>query len=270
MYQNVLLLLLQIIAMLLLAQNIRYLRNQLGYAQQRVADDLIITRSRYSKYEEGASEPPVELLLKISRYYNVSIDLLVSVDLRKYNLKEILEMPDNRILLPVKVDSLGENKIEIIPHKASMGYLTGYADPEYIENLQTISLPFLGSGKFRAFPLEGDSMPPHKDGSYFIGRYVESISNLKKGKGYMFITRSEGMSYKKLVTIESEHLTIDADNHFYHPYHIPLTDILEVWEYACIINTQEFTREDFNPDYTTVISMFQELKDELNKLKAIK
>lgn len=253
--------------MSILSENMRYLRGKLGHSQQKVADDLIITRPRYSKYEEGTSQPPIEILLKISRYFNVSIDLLVSVDLRKYNLKEILELPDNRILLPVKVDSFGDNKIEIVPHKATMGYLTGYADPEYIENLQTISLPFLGRGKFRAFPLEGDSMPPHKDGSYFIGKYVESINNLKTGKGYMFITRSEGMSYKKLLGIEPEYLRIEADNHFYQPYDIPLTDILELWEHACVINTQEFSKEDFNPDYTAIISMLAELKSEVGSLK---
>lgn len=66
-----------------LSENIRYLRSKLGYSQQKVADDLIITRGRYAKYEDGATEPPIEILVKISRYYHVSIDLLVSVDLRK-------------------------------------------------------------------------------------------------------------------------------------------------------------------------------------------
>src|SRR5690606_4336144 len=143
--------------MSLLSENIRYLRSQLGHSQQKVADNLIITRGRYSKYEDGATEPPLDILLKISRYYHVSIDLLLSVDLRKISLKEIMKLADNRILLPITVNRRGENKIEIVPHKASMGYLASYADPEYIENLQTISLPFLGMGKFRAFPVEGDS-----------------------------------------------------------------------------------------------------------------
>src|SRR5690606_28468605 len=152
--------------MSILSENMRYLRGQLKSSQQKVADALLITRGRYAKYEDGAAEPPLDILLKISRYYHVSIDLLLSVDLRKISLKEIMELPDNRIILPVVVNGGKENKIEIIPHKASMGYLDGYADPEYIESLQTISLPFLGSGKYRAFPAGGDSMPPHKDGSY--------------------------------------------------------------------------------------------------------
>jgi len=260
-------LLLQFIAMSLLSENIRYLRGQLGHSQQKVADTLSITRGRYSKYEDGATEPPLDILLSISRYYHVSIDLLLSVDLRKIALKELMDLPDNRILLPIKVDSHGENKIEIIPHKASMGYMGGYADPEYIESLQTISLPFLGVGKFRAFPMEGDSMPPHKDDSYIIGRYVENIRHLKKGKGYIFITRNEGMTYKRLIEVQEDYLFVRADNEFYQPYDIPLMDVLEIWEFAASIATQEFSKEDFNIDNQTIISMFQELKEELYQLK---
>lgn len=103
-----------------LSENMRYLRHRLGHSQQKVADDLIITRGRYGKYEDGATEPPLEILLRISRHFHVSIDLLVTIDLRKIPLKEILELPDNRILLPIKVDNAGENKIEILPYKTSM------------------------------------------------------------------------------------------------------------------------------------------------------
>ena len=124
--------------MSILSDNMRYLRAQLQFSQQKVADNLIITRGRYAKYEDGASEPPIEILLKISKYFKISIDLLVSIDIRKYPLDEIIKLPDNRIVLPIKVDTSGENRIEIIPHKASMGYLSGYSDPEYIENLQQI------------------------------------------------------------------------------------------------------------------------------------
>ena len=104
--------------MSVLSDNMRYLRAQLNFSQQKVADNLIITRGRYAKYEDGASEPPIEILLKISKYFKISIDLLVSIDIRKYPLEEIIRLPDNRIVLPIKVDTSGENRIEIIPHKA--------------------------------------------------------------------------------------------------------------------------------------------------------
>ncbi len=88
--------------MSLLADNMRFLRGRRGLSQQRVADDLIITRSRYAKYEEGASEPPIELLQRISRYFHVSIDLLVGVDLQRSRVEELLKLPDYRRVLPVK------------------------------------------------------------------------------------------------------------------------------------------------------------------------
>jgi len=114
-------------------------------------------------------------LLKISRYFHVSVDLLISVDLRKVPMQDLLKLEDNRILLPIMVDPNGNNFIEIIPHKARAGYLSGYADPEFIQNLDQISLPFLREGKYRAFPIEGDSMPPHQEGSFIIGSYIEQL-----------------------------------------------------------------------------------------------
>lgn len=88
--------------MALLADNMRFLRGRRGLSQQRVADDLIITRSRYAKYEEGASEPPIELLQRISRYFHISIDLIVGVDLQRLRIEELLKLEDYRMVLPVK------------------------------------------------------------------------------------------------------------------------------------------------------------------------
>ena len=250
-----------------LADNIRYLRNELKASQQAVADDLMITRGRYAKYEDAASEPPLEILMRLSRYYHVSIDLLLSVDLRKTPLKEILQLSDNRIVLPIAVDNEGENKIEIIPHKASMGYLTGYSDPEYIESLQSISLPFLGFGKYRAFPMEGDSMPPHKNGSYIVGNYLENLRDLKIGQTYVWITRNEGITYKRLMDIQEDYLLLSADNKQYEPYPLPLHDLLEVWKFACSIATEEFTEEDFDLDNQVIIGLLADLKEEVKSLK---
>lgn len=250
--------------MSVLSDNVRFLRSQLQKTQGAVANDLVIDRSRYAKYEDGKADPPLDVLLRISRYFFVSIDLLVSVDLRKYQLKEIMALPDNRIVLPIKVDKHGENKIEIIPHKASMGYLAGYSDPEYLGSLDTISLPFLAKGKYRAFPAEGDSMPPHKDGSYIVGRYHEGLTGLKPGKSYVFITRSEGITYKRLSGIVDDVIHVSADNPFYKPYTIPITDIFEIWEYASSIATREVSQDDFNPDSQKILAMLGELQTGIN------
>lgn len=118
--------------MSVLSNNLRFLRGKRNLSQQKLADVIFITRVRYAKYEDGTSEPPIEILLRFSKYFHVNIDHLVSVDTRKYPLEEMLNLLDNRILVPITVYASGKNQIEIIPQKASMGYLNGYTDPGYI------------------------------------------------------------------------------------------------------------------------------------------
>ncbi len=248
--------------MSILSENMRHLRGQQKYAQQKIADDLLITRGRYAKYEDGSSEPPIEILIRLSKYYRISIDLLVGLDLSKYTLEKMMKLPDNRTILPITVDEKGENKIEIIPDKAQMGYLQGYSDPEYIEKLQTISLPFLRNGKFRAFPASGDSMPPFKNGTFIVGKYVENVSDLKNNKTYIFITKNEGVVYKRLQKKTARNITVSSDNPLYKPYEIKLAELVEIWEYACSINTAEFETETL--DMMTVKEMFLSLKKEID------
>lgn len=56
-------------------KNIRKLRN---LNQQKVALDLNITREALSHYENGRREPSLAMLVKMSDYFNVSIDYLIT------------------------------------------------------------------------------------------------------------------------------------------------------------------------------------------------
>lgn len=46
--------------------------------QLKVALDLNITREALSHYENGKREPSLAMLVKMSEYYNVSIDYLIT------------------------------------------------------------------------------------------------------------------------------------------------------------------------------------------------
>jgi hypothetical protein len=201
----------------------------------------------------------------ISRYYHISIDLLLTVDLRKISIDNLMQLDDNRIVLPIAVDQDGNNLIEIIPHKAQAGYLSGYADAEYIENLQQIALPFLGPGKMRAFPINGDSMPPHTNQSIVVGKYVYNLGEIKKNKTYILITSSEGITYKRLGDKKEDSLTVISDNIIYNPYEIKLSDILEIWEYVCHIGRDD--AKLLTQESDTVKEMFLELKRDINEIK---
>jgi hypothetical protein len=176
----------------------------------------------------------------------------------------MLKLPDNRIVLPVAVDDLGNDTIEIIPQKASMGYLEGYSDVGYIESLQRIALPFLTNGKYRAFPADGDSMPPFRNGSYIVGKYVEGIDELKPGKTYVFITLNDGITYKRFKEKKGNTICVSADNSFYEPYDIPFEEIVEIWQYASGIFPEDFEPGDY--DNYNFKEMFRELKQDIKQL----
>lgn len=251
--------------MSLFSDNIKSLRAKKKVSQEKVAESLLITRGRYAKYEDGTSEAPYEILKKIAHYYQISIDLLLSVDVRKIPMDDLLKLENNRLLLPITVDAAGENYIEVVTQTAKAGYLNGYADPEFIENLQQISLPFLGPGKHRGFPVEGDSMPPHEDGSIIIGRYIDKLGEVMDGKTYIIITKSDGMVYKRLNKNKRNTLVLESDNHFYPAYEVKASDILEIWEYECSIVKSDQKPE--TSDFASLKDMLLELKREVKELK---
>jgi len=251
--------------MLYISDNLKWLRSRRNLSQQEVADGMILPLDRYKKYEYGKNTPPADTLVIISQYYHISIDLLLTVDLRKISIDNLMQLEDNRIVLPITVDQEGNNLIEIIPHKAQAGYLSGYADAEYIENLQQIALPFLGPGKMRAFPINGDSMPPHNNQSIVVGKYVDNLGEIKKNKTYILITSSEGITYKRLGDKNDDSLIVIPDNIIYNPYEIKLSDILEIWEYVCHIGRDDTKLLTSESD--TVKEMFLELKRDIHEIK---
>ncbi len=56
--------------------NIEKLRNSLHLNQEEMAEKLGITRSSYAKYETKIT-PPLNVILKISKVFNISVDELI-------------------------------------------------------------------------------------------------------------------------------------------------------------------------------------------------
>ena len=54
------------------------IRKQRNLNQQKVAMDLNISREALSYYENGKREPSLSLLVAMSKYFNVSINFLIT------------------------------------------------------------------------------------------------------------------------------------------------------------------------------------------------
>ena len=57
---------------------LKIIRKKRNLNQQKVALDLNISREALSYYENGKREPSLSLLLKMSNYFNVSINYLIT------------------------------------------------------------------------------------------------------------------------------------------------------------------------------------------------
>ncbi|HIW57585.1 MAG TPA: helix-turn-helix domain-containing protein [Firmicutes bacterium] len=56
---------------------LKSIRKQRKLSQQKVAMELNISREALSHYENGRREPSIGMLIKMSDYFNVSIDYLI-------------------------------------------------------------------------------------------------------------------------------------------------------------------------------------------------
>ena len=57
---------------------LKEIRKKKRYSQLKVAMDLSISREALSYYENGKRSPDIEMLVIFSKYFNVSIDYLIT------------------------------------------------------------------------------------------------------------------------------------------------------------------------------------------------
>lgn len=138
----------------------------------------------------------------------------------------------------ITVDRDNEDKMILIPQKVAAGYLGNIADPEWVEQQPTISLPDMPRGKTtRAFEIEGDSMLPHfHEGAYVGCTFVENLDLIKEGYVYIVVT-DDGVTMKRVFK-RGTALRLVSDNSLYKPFEIPLKDVREIWKVHRAITAQ--------------------------------
>lgn len=255
------------------SDNIKHLRKLNGWTQGEFADKIEIKRSLVGAYEEGRADPRLNNLTNMSRLFGVSIDQLVNKDLTNYGLEQIgqLGASDSEAkVLAITVDQNDEEYIDLIPQKASAGYLNGYADPTYIEELPKFQLPSLPkNATYRAFEISGDSMLPLRSGTIVIGQFLEGIDSIKNGKCYIVLSKEEGVVYKRVFnyTHENGQLFLVSDNKSYSPYKIDASDVIEIWEAKAFLSMDIPDEAGDQMSFDQLKNIVLDLQQEVVKLK---
>jgi len=226
----------------MIAKNIKHLRKLQGLTQGEFADKIGINRPAVGSYEEGRAEPKITTLQKIALLFNVSLDALISEDLSEHNSQDNVKDIEGKKLriLTIATDKEDKEYIQLVPQKASAGYINGHADPQFIEELPELYLPMLDqSGTHRAFEIKGDSMLPLPSGAIIVGRYIANWNEIKDDRSYVIVSQSEGTVYKRIQNkiYDDGTLMLISDNETYSPYAIAVEDITEVWEAKMVISS---------------------------------
>ena len=223
------------------AENLRFLRLRRNKSQTDLASELEITRTTLSGYEKNV-QPPFRTLIKISEYFNVSLDALIKYKLDAlsgFQLSQIekgfdVDVTGNKLrLLTITIDSKGKENIEMVPVKAQAGYTSSYGDLDFIASLPKFKLPFLPENKtYRTFQIKGDSMLPIPENSWVTCSYIENWENIKNGKACVVVTKNDGIVFKLVYNRLNEgKLLLVSSNRNYLPYEIQVSQVLEIWQF---------------------------------------
>jgi len=250
-----------------ISSNIKYLRKKKGLTQQQFADTLEIKRSLVGAYEENRAEPKYELLKKIAIFFDLSVDDFINEAIDDKWAPKPKGNPANLRVLSISVDKDDNENIELVPMKASAGYMNGYADPEYVSKLPKFNLPMFTGGTFRAFEIKGDSMLPLPSGSIIIGEYVENWADVKPAETYVVVSKNDGVVYKRIGNKfkDQKKLKLMSDNPVYDPYEVSGEDILELWKAKAYISTQ-LPQPVPEPTMESLTTMMMEMQRSISKI----
>lgn len=243
----------------LAGQNLKYLRKLRGWTQEELANKLGIKRSLVGAYEEERADPRIEVLEKLGEMFKLTLDDLL--------LKDISEVKSNYLTLRRQQKLMAEhNLIHFVPVKAAAGYLAGYADTEFIDELNTFTLPMLTGGHYRAFEIVGDSMLPTPSGSIIVGEKVESMDEAKNNNAFIVVSRNEGIVYKRLEknNRNKNKITLVSDNPSYQPYQVNAEDIIELWKAQMVITK---VADQQRWDVNQLASLVSNLQEQVGLLK---
>ncbi|MEI6264471.1 MAG: LexA family transcriptional regulator [Sphingobacteriia bacterium] len=241
-------------------KNLKYLRKLRGWTQEDFANKLNIKRSLVGAYEEERAEPKLEVMEQVCSIFKLSLEDFLFQDLSETSGGSYL---DRRRQMKMVSESA---EIRFVPVKAAAGYMTGYADPEFVDELNTFTLPMLAPGQYRAFEIMGDSMLPTPSGSVIVGEKVEGLDDLKNSNTYVVLSRNEGVAYKRVMKNNrlKNKITLISDNPQYEPYNVSSEDVLEIWKAVYILQKANAApRWDVNQ----LAGMVNNLQEQVSTLK---
>lgn len=186
-----------------------------------------------SEILKGRRDVTIELLRKAIAKYKMNPVYIMTGDGPMFMTEETNQ--SFRVLTTIRSPN-EEELIVHVPLPAHAVYAAELGDPSFVQDLPSYSLPDYKYkvGTHRSFDIPGDSMEPTLfEGDKVVCSFLEPTlweSGVKDNYAYVIVTRSDVVVRRvKNLIAESKELEVIADNNFYDPYKIPMSDLREIW-----------------------------------------
>lgn len=200
----------------------RKLAQTLGYKPQGMSEIL-----------NGKRNVPLELLQKAVDQYRLNLRFLFSGEGEMFETNTDAGTGNTRVIV---TDGNQKERIVHVPVVAYAGYQDNLAEPVFMQELPTYSLPenILRAGSYRSFDVAGESMEPTLvAGDKVIGAIVEPQyweQGIKDNMIHVLVTHREVVVKRVMNYIKTEKiLELRSDNTVIAPYHLPIADLKEAW-----------------------------------------
>lgn len=209
------------------SRNIRHLRRKYQFTQEEMARKLGIKRSLLGAYEEDRANPRLDVLVKAAEIFNMSVDQLVSdslVDAPSENVapkstlntvkpsegKSRANLSQSSTYRRQKIsESFHKDKasaiqsvqaLRLVPSEEFNHYFYNAVEEAYLEKLPLLRIPGLppSNRPYRAFEVDDESMSPVENGAVVVARQEENVQQIKDGKLYVLVTRTEGVIFRRV------------------------------------------------------------------------
>lgn len=153
--------------------------------------------------------------------------------------------------------------IQLVKRFQFNDYLVRHSDFSFLKSLVSFCLPTLPTGDYRAFEAGEDFA---FEGALLIGSLITNWQDIKDGKNYVLVTKSQGIIYRRVynqVKIKGT-LLLSTDNNRFPSSEISFTDVIETWEIKSFVSQ---TLPEPNTPYSKLGNLVDEMKFELERIK---
>lgn len=234
--------------------NGREVRQKIKEAGYSLADVALLIKVSPQNLQNKlkSKDVKIEFLQSVARAINKSVYYFLGDDEKNVHLnvhpnvylidkKSHLDLTDEKnSRLHFQITGTRRKKIILVPVKAQAGYLAGYGDQEWIEQLETYSIPGCTNGNYRMFEIEGESMfPTFSPGDFVVGRSENDCNSIKEGTIYIIVSRTEGIIIKRVLNAKKTpgKLLLGSDNTSFKPLELECTAVAEMWQFYMLLTT---------------------------------